>query len=85
MKDIKIEKKPFSETKHYSGAYTCRTCDQWEDEYQDPVVYEFTAVVTYDNDNQSCSLDEIVWIDGPPRDVDSVEDFINENFFEIIN
>jgi len=82
MKNLKIEKKPFSETKHYSGTYTYDSSLS-KDEYQEEIC-EFTVIVTYDNDSQSCSLDEIVWIDGTPRDVDSVEDFINENFFDII-
>ena len=43
MKDLKINKKPFSETKHYSGKYTC-DCSQWEDEYQEEV-YEFTGQI----------------------------------------
>jgi hypothetical protein len=83
MKNLKIEKKPFSETKHYSGKYTC-DCSQWEDEYQEET-YEFTVVVTIDNDNQSTSLEEIIWIDKQPRDVDTLDDYINENFFELVN
>jgi len=83
MKDLKISKKAFSETKHYSGTYTC-DCSQWEDELQEEV-YEFTVVVTHDNDNQSYHLEEIIWLDRQPRDVDSVDDYINENFFELIN
>lgn len=83
MKDLKIEKKPFSETKYYSGTYTC-DCSQWEDEIQEEV-YEFTLVVNYDNDNESLSADEIVWIDRSPRDLDAVEDYVKENFLELID
>jgi hypothetical protein len=82
MIDLKINKKPFSETKHYSGTYSC-DCSQWEDEYQEEF-YDFTAVVTCDNENQTVHLEEITWVNRIPRDVDTIEDYINENFFEII-
>lgn len=82
MNNLKIEKKPFSETKHYSGTYTC-DCSQWEDEYQEEK-YEFTVVVTHDNDNQSSNLEEIIWLDKTPRNVDTIDDYINEHFFDII-
>jgi hypothetical protein len=83
MKNLKIEKKPFSETKHYSGTYTYDSSLS-KDEYQEEIC-EFTVVVIYDNDNQSYNLEEIIWIDELPRDVDEVDDYINEHFFEIIN
>lgn len=83
MKDLKINKKPFSETKHYSGTYIC-DCSQWEDELQEDV-YEFTFIVNIDNENESTSIEEIIWVGKQPRDLDGAEDHVKENFFELIN
>jgi hypothetical protein len=83
MSKLKITKKPFSETKYYSGTYTTDV-SLWEDEYQEES-YDFTVAVNHDNDNQNCEITEITWVEEIPRDVDSAEDKINSEFFDLIN
>jgi hypothetical protein len=80
MNNLKIEKKPFSETLFFAGTYSSDV--QWEDEYETEN-YEFTVTVTHDNENQQYHLEEIIWVDKTPRNVDEVDDYINEHFFEI--
>lgn len=80
MNNLKIEKKPFNKTLFFGGTYT--TEEQWEDEYESQS-YDFTVVVTHDIENDLKSIEEIIWTEGAPRNVDQVDDYINENFFEI--
>ena len=80
MNGLKIEKKPFSETLYFSATFSSE--ELWEDEYETQN-YDLTIVVTHNNDDQTYSIDEIIWTDDYPRNMDQVEDYINENFFEI--
>jgi hypothetical protein len=83
MSKLKITKKPFSETKYYNGTYRTDV-SLWEDEYQEES-YDFTVAVNHDNDNQSYEITEITWVDEIPRDVDSAEEKINSEFFDLID
>lgn len=80
MNNLKINKKPFSETLFFAGTYASDI--QWEDEYETET-YEFTVTVIHDNENQLYHLEDITWVDKTPRNVDEVDDYINEHFFEI--
>lgn len=80
MNNLKINKKPFAVTKHYSGTYTCDS--QWEDEIQQET-YSFTIQVT-DYTEGETELDTIVWDSSQPRDIDAAELFIEENYLDLI-
>ena len=80
MKNLKIEKKPFAVTKHYSGTYYSNS--QWEDEITTET-YNFTIEVT-DYSEGEIDLDDINWNGDVPRDVDAVELYINEHFLDLI-
>jgi hypothetical protein len=80
MSYIKIEKKPYSRTEHFSGTYTTDISDT-DDEamIRD---YDFTLEVVSDFDNDTLEVEEIVWLDDEPPAKDVAEDKIRENFFD---
>jgi len=79
MQDLKINKKPFAVTSHYSGVYSCNS--QWEDEITTED-YGFTVEVTNYSEGD-IDVEDIHWDNLIPRDEDAAIDYISEHFFEI--
>jgi hypothetical protein len=79
---ITILTKPYSKTEYYSGTYRCDVSEN-ENEVQMRDL-DFTIVYSVDHDMDVANIDDIIWIDGQPRNLEEVNDRIKEHFQEKI-
>lgn len=77
---ITIYTKPYSITEYYSGVYRY---DASENENEVNIQnLDFTVVYNIDRDMDIATVEEIVWADGEPRNVEEVNEKIKEQFFD---